>query len=170
MEKIFSGKVWKFGDDIDTDTIIRAKYCFLPTFKDMSKHCMELLKPDFASQAQPGDIIVAGKNFGCGSSREQAPASIAALGIKCIIAKSFARIFYRNGINNGMLLVESKEIPDICEDNDIITVEINKGITVKGRNFAVPNIPDNLFRIIQAGGLVEHYKKLNEENEQGGIQ
>lgn len=170
MEKRFSGRVWMFGDDIDTDTIIPAKHCFLPAAKDMSEHCMELLRPEFASQVQPGDIIVAGKNFGCGSSREQAAECIKALGIRCIIGKSFARIFYRNAINNGMLLIESRDVPEVCREGDIITVEINKGIMVNGKEFNIPNIPDNLFEIIKAGGLVERYRDMNEKDEQGGMQ
>ena len=165
MEEKFSGKVWKLPDDVDTDTIIPGRYGVLPTAKDMSLHCLEPLRPEFASSAQPGDIIVAGKNFGCGSSREQAPACIAALGVTCIIAKSFARIFNRNGINNGMLLIESKDIPDNCEEGEIVTVEVNKKISVNGREFTIPNIPENLFEIIKEGGLVECYRKKNEENQ-----
>ncbi|MBU3102209.1 MULTISPECIES: LeuD/DmdB family oxidoreductase small subunit [Clostridium] len=164
MEKKFSGKVWKLPDDVDTDTIIAGRYGVLPTPKDMSVHCLETLRPELASIAKPGDIFVAGKNFGCGSSREQAPACIVALGIKCIIAKSFARIFYRNGINNGMFLIESNDLPDNCEEGDIVTVEVNKKVTVNGKEFDIPNIPDNLFEIIKDGGLVNRYKKLNEAN------
>ena len=166
MEEKFSGKVWKFPDDVDTDTIIPGRYGVLPTAKDMSRHCMEPLRPEFASKAQPGDIIVAGKNFGCGSSREQAPECIKALGIRCIIAKSFARIFYRNGINNGMLLIESKDVPDNCEEGDIVTVEVNRRIVVNGREFPITKIPDNLFSIIKDGGLVNSYRKKNEQKEQ----
>lgn len=126
---------------------------------------MEPLRPEFASQVQPGDIIVAGKNFGCGSSREQAPECIKALGIRCIIAKSFARIFYRNGINNGMLLIESKDVPNDCEEGDIVTVEVNKRIVINGREFPIRKIPDNLFSIIMDGGLVNSYRKKNEQKE-----
>ena len=163
MEMQFKGRVWKLPDDVDTDTIIPGRYGVLPTVVDMSKHCLEPLRPELAAQAQPGDILVAGKNFGCGSSREQAPACIVALGIRCIIAKSFARIFYRNAINNGMFLIESKDVPDYCEEGDVITVEVNKQIVVRGKSFNVPNIPDNLFEIIQAGGLVNCYLKKNED-------
>lgn len=165
MEYKFSGKAWKLPDDVDTDNIIPGRYGVLPTAKDMSKHCLELLRPEFASQAQPGDILVAGKNFGCGSSREQAPACIAALGIRCIIAKSFARIFYRNGINNGMFLIESKDLPDNCAEGDIVTVEVNRQITVNGRDFPIQSIPDNLFEIIKNGGLVNCYRMKNEAKE-----
>jgi 3-isopropylmalate/(R)-2-methylmalate dehydratase large subunit len=131
----------------------------------MSRHCMETLRPELASSVTPGDIFVAGKNFGCGSSREQAPACIAALGVKVIIAKSFARIFYRNGINNGMMLIESPDVPDNCEEGDIITIEVNKSITVNGKTFAFPIFPDNVSAIIKDGGLVERYKRMNEEKE-----
>jgi len=165
MEMKFSGKVWMLPDDVDTDTIIPGRYGVLPTAKDMSKHCLEPLRPELASKAKPGDILVAGKNFGCGSSREQAPACIAALGIKCIIAKSFARIFYRNGINNGMFLIESDDVPDNCKEGDIVTVEVNDKVKVNGNEYAIPRIPDNLFEIISNGGLVANYRKINEENQ-----
>ena len=165
MEEKLVGKVWILPDDVDTDTIIPGRYGVLPDAKAMSKHCLEPLRPELAATLVPGDIFVAGKNFGCGSSREQAPACIAALGVKCIIAKSFARIFYRNGINNGMLLIESPDVPDNCEEGDIITVEINDKITVNGKSFSIPQFPDNVHAIIKDGGLVERYKKLNEEKE-----
>lgn len=166
MEYKFSGKIWKLPDDVDTDTIIAGRHGVLPTAKDMSVHCLETLRPELASAVKPGDILVAGKNFGCGSSREQAPACIAALGITCIIAKSFARIFYRNGINNGMFLIESRDVPDNCREGDIITVEVNRKITVNGRKFPIPAIPDNLFEIIRNGGLVHCYRMKNEAKEQ----
>ncbi len=165
MENLLVGKVWKLPDDVDTDTIIPGRYGVLPTAKAMSRHCMETLRPELASSVSPGDIFVAGKNFGCGSSREQAPACIAALGVKVIIAKSFARIFYRNGINNGMMLIESPDVPDNCEEGDIITIDVNKSITVNGKAFAFPIFPDNVSAIIKDGGLVERYKRMNEEKE-----
>lgn len=165
MEDKLVGRVWKLPDDVDTDTIIPGRYGVLPDAKAMSVHCLEPLRPELAANAKPGDIFVAGKNFGCGSSREQAPACIAALGVKVIIAKSFARIFYRNGINNGMLLIESADVPDNCEDGDIVTVEVNNKITVNGKKFSFPNFPDNVNAIIKDGGLVNRYRKLNEEKE-----
>lgn len=100
MDTVFTGRIWKLPDDVDTDTIIPGRYGVLPSAEEMSRHCLEPLRPELAAAARPGDIFVAGKNFGCGSSREFAPACIAALGVRCIVAKSFARIFYRNGINN----------------------------------------------------------------------
>lgn len=165
MEDKLVGRVWKLPDDVDTDTIIPGRYGVLPDAKAMSVHCLEPLRPELAANAKPGDIFVAGKNFGCGSSREQAPACIAALGVKVIIAKSFARIFYRNGINNGMILIESADVPDNCEDGDIVTVEVNNKINVNGKEFSFPNFPDNVNAILKDGGLVSRYKKLNEEKE-----
>lgn len=165
MEYQFSGKVWKLPDDVDTDTIIPGRYGVLPTAKDMSRHCLEPLRPELASEAKPGDIFVAGKNFGCGSSREFAPECIKALGVNCIIAKSFARIFYRNGINNGMFLIETDDLYDRCEEGDILTVEVNRCIRVNGQEVPIRELPDNLFAIIQDGGLVAHYRQLNEAKE-----
>lgn len=165
MEYSFSGKIWKLPDDVDTDTIIPGRYGVLPTAKDMSYHCLEPLRPELASQAQTGDIFVAGKNFGCGSSREFAPECIKALGVTCIIAKSFARIFYRNGINNGMFLIECDDLYDKCEEGDILTVEVNKCIKVNGITVPINSIPENLFNIIQNGGLVKYYCAQNEAKE-----
>ena len=154
MEKKFEGKVWKLSDDIDTDTIIAGRLGVILDKKEMASHCLETLRPEFTSEVKPGDILVAGKNFGCGSSREMAAEAINVNGVYCIIAKSFARIFFRNAINNGMILIESDEIPDSCEEGDILTVEVNKEVTVNGKKFSIPNIPDNLFKIIQEGGLI----------------
>ena len=128
MEK-FSGKVWVLGDDIDTDIIIPTEYLALKTVKDMAPYGFSPLRPELAGKIEEGDIIVAGKNFGCGSSREQAPEIIKALGIKCVIAKSFARIFYRNSINNGLLLIENNELVNDVKEGDEITVEVNNAIT-----------------------------------------
>ena len=154
MEKKFEGKVWKLSDDIDTDTIIAGRHGVILDKKEMASHCLETLRPEFTSEVKPGDILVAGKNFGCGSSREMAAEAINVNGVYCIIAKSFARIFFRNAINNGKILIESDEIPDSCEEGDILTVEVNKEVTVNGKKFSIPNIPDNLFKIIQEGGLI----------------
>ena len=165
MKEMYSGKVWKLPDDVDTDTIIPGRYGVLPNAYEMSKHCLEPLRPMLASEAQPRDIFVAGKNFGCGSSREQAPACIAALGVRIIIAKSFARIFYRNGINNGMLLIESPDVPDVCEEGDVVTVEMNRKISVNGRDYPIQTFPPNILSIIEDGGLVERYRKMNESSE-----
>ncbi|MDF2501236.1 MAG: 3-isopropylmalate dehydratase [Anaerosporomusa subterranea] len=161
MQRLFKGKVWKFGDDLDTDIIIPTQYVTIETMEEMKWHAFEPLRPELSRLITPGDIIVAGKNFGCGSSREQAPEVICALGIKCVIAKSFARIFFRNAINNGLLLIESPDLPDHCEEGDEVTVEINNKLVCNGREFAIPSMPDNLFTIIEDGGLVKSMKKHN---------
>lgn len=163
MEKVFSGKVWKLGDDIDTDTIIAGRHGVILDKKEMGSHCLETLRPEFASQVKPGDILVAGKNFGCGSSREMAAEAINVHGVYCIVAKSFARIFFRNAINNGMILIENDEIPEACQEGDIITVEVNRCVRVNGKEFEVNKIPDNLFQIISEGGLVKSTIKKMEE-------
>ncbi len=165
MEQKFSGKVWKLPDDVDTDTIIAGRHGVIVDKKEMGSHCLETLRPEFASTVKPGDILVAGKNFGCGSSREMAPESIAVHGVYCIVAKSFARIFFRNAINNGMLLIESEEIPAHCEEGDILTVEVNKQVTVNGKSFPIPKVPQNLFAIIQDGGLVNNTIKRMQQAE-----
>lgn len=169
MDQKFSGKVWKLPDDVDTDTIIAGRHGVIVDKKEMGMHCLETLRPEFASTVQPGDIIVAGKNFGCGSSREMAPESIAVNGVYCIVAKSFARIFFRNGINNGMLLIESEDIPDYCGEGDILTVEVNRKVSVNGKDFPIAKLPSNLFQIIQDGGLVANTIKRMKKQEGEGI-
>ena len=160
MEK-FSGKVWVLGDDIDTDIIIPTEYLALKTVKDMAPYGFSPLRPELAGKIEEGDIIVAGKNFGCGSSSEQAPEIIKALGIKCVIAKSFARIFYRNSINNGLLLIENNELVNDVKEGDEITVEVNNAITYGGKEYKITSLPENLVEIINAGGLVKAMRKLN---------
>lgn len=162
MQRIFEGKLWKFGDDIDTDIIIPTQYVALTTVEEMKQYTFEPLRPELAALIEPGDIIVAGKNFGCGSSREQAPEVLCALKIRCIIAKSFARIFFRNAINNGLLLIESPDLADHCVEGDKVKVEINNKLVCNGKEFAIPTMPDNLFKIIEDGGLVKSMKKRNQ--------
>lgn len=160
MDK-FTGKVWVLGDDIDTDIIIPTEYLALKTVQDMAPYAFSPLRPGLAGQIKEGDIIVAGKNFGCGSSREQAPEIIKALGIKCVIAKSFARIFFRNSINNGLLLIENDRLQDDVNEGDEITVAINESIGHHGNQYPVTSLPQNLVDIINAGGLVAAMRKLN---------
>lgn len=160
MEK-FSGKIWVLGDDIDTDIIIPTEYLALETVKDMAPYAFSPLRPELAGQIKKGDIIVAGKNFGCGSSREQAPEIIKALGVKCVIAKSFARIFFRNSINNGLLLIENAELRNAVEEGDQVEVTLNQSITYNGKQYEIAALPDNLMDIINAGGLVKAMRKLN---------
>lgn len=161
MNERFSGKVWLLGDDIDTDIIIPTEYLALKTVQDMAPYAFSPLRPELAAQIQPGDIIVAGKNFGCGSSREQAPEIIKTLGIKCVIAKSFARIFFRNAINNGLLLIENPDLREHLSEGDTIEVEMNAKITHNGREYPIASLPQNLVEIINAGGLVRAMRRLN---------
>lgn len=157
----YTGKVWVLGDDIDTDIIIPTEYLALKTIEDMKQYGFSPLRPELAGQIQPGDIIVAGKNFGCGSSREQAPEVIKALGIPCIIAKSFARIFYRNALNNGLLLLEQPELHDVVKEGDTITVTVNEDVDYNGTKYPIASLPENLMEIIEAGGLVKAMRKRN---------
>lgn len=160
MEK-FKGKVWVLGDDIDTDIIIPTEYLALKTVDDMKKHAFSPLRPGLASQIEPGDIIIAGKNFGCGSSREQAPEILVKLNVKCVIAKSYARIFYRNAINNGLLLIENKDLPDKCKEGDVVEVHLNHVIIHNDEEYKIMSLPENLMKIINDGGLVQNMRKRN---------
>lgn len=160
MDKM-TGKVWVLGDDIDTDIIIPTEYLALKTIDDMKQYGFSPLRPELADQIKPGDIIVAGKNFGCGSSREQAPEIIKALGIQCVIAKSFARIFFRNSINNGLLLIEQPTLYDDIKEGDTISVVMNEHVDHNGKTYPIAALPENLMDIIRAGGLVKAMRKLN---------
>ncbi len=160
MDK-FSGRIWVLGDDIDTDIIIPTEYLALKTVKDMTPYAFSPLRPELAAQIQPGDIIVAGKNFGCGSSREQAPEIIKALGISCVIARSFARIFFRNSINNGLLLIENSQIQEHVKEGDTVTVTMNESLSCDAGEFPIAALPDNLLDILSAGGLVSAMRRLN---------
>ena len=157
----FTGKVWVLGDDIDTDIIIPTEYLALKTIDDMKQYGFSPLRPELAGQIQKGDIIVAGKNFGCGSSREQAPEIIKALGVQCVIAKSFARIFFRNSINNGLLLIEQPDLHDNVKEGDQVTVVMNEHVDHNGKQYPIASLPENLMDIIQAGGLVKAMRKIN---------
>ncbi|CAG1065194.1 3-isopropylmalate/(R)-2-methylmalate dehydratase small subunit [uncultured bacterium] len=158
----FKGKVWKYGADIDTDKIIPARYLNTSDPKELAKHCMEDEDAAFASKVQPGDIILADKNFGCGSSREHAPIAIKAAGVACVIAKSYARIFYRNSFNMGLTILESDEVQDATDNGDVLEVDMDRGeITnvTKGRTFKARPIPPFMQELIKAGGLMESIRK-----------
>ncbi len=157
----FTGKVWLLEDDIDTDIIIPTEYLALPSVEDMKKYAFSPLRPELAGQIEEGDIIVAGKNFGCGSSREQAPEIIKQLGVRCVIAKSFARIFFRNAINNGLLLIENKDLRDDLTEGDTITVTMGEKIHAGGKDYPITPLPENLMDILNAGGLVKAMQKRN---------
>jgi 3-isopropylmalate/(R)-2-methylmalate dehydratase small subunit len=159
--KTIKGKAWKFGDNIDTDIIIPARYLVLP-LAEMKEKAMEPLRPEFAAEFGNGGLVVAGKNFGCGSSREQAPAVLKALGVAAIIAGSFARIFFRNAINLGIPLVECQDIARHIEEGDMIEIDPATGIIRlpgKGIDFSGSKLPDFLLEIIEDGGLVGHLAK-----------
>jgi 3-isopropylmalate/(R)-2-methylmalate dehydratase small subunit len=156
------GKVHKYGANVDTDVILPARYLNISEPAILAEHCMEGIDPDFVRKLESGDIVVAGANFGCGSSREHAPLAIKAAGISCIIAKSFARIFFRNAINIGLPILECEEAAEKSETNDILEVELARGkirnIT-KGLVFQAKPYPDFMLELISAGGLIEHTKK-----------
>lgn len=157
----FKGKVWLLGDDIDTDIIIPTDYLALKTVEDMKQFAFSPLRPELAALIGKGDIIVAGKNFGCGSSREQAPEVIKALGIRAVISKSYARIFFRNSINNGLLLIENDSLCDEVKEGDIIEVTVGKEIKYGEKTYPISSLPDNLLDILSAGGLVKAMRRLN---------
>lgn len=155
-------KVWKLGNDIDTDIIIPTQFLAMKTVEDMKQYAFYPLRLELAALIKVGDIIVAGKNFGCGSSREQAPEVIKALGIKCVIAKSFARIFYRNALNNGLLLIENSEFSEECNEGDDVTVDLeHQEMKLGDRTYSIPLIPEDLMNMLKVGGLVPYMKELN---------
>jgi 3-isopropylmalate/(R)-2-methylmalate dehydratase small subunit len=156
---IFKGRVWKFGDNIDTDAIIPARYLNTSDPAELAKHCMEDADPAFMSKMKPGDIIVGGENFGCGSSREHAPIAIKAAGISCVVAKSFARIFYRNSFNMGLPIFESGELADAIAEGDEIAIDSATGVITlsgSGRTFNISPIPPFMEKLIADGGLMKH--------------
>ncbi len=153
------GKVWKFGDNIDTDIIIPARYLAHTDPKVLGSHCMEPLAPDFHQKVAKGDFIVGGSNFGCGSSREHAPIAILALGIPLVIARSFARIFYRNSFNKGLALLEA-DIVDRVKDGDVLEVDLSTGrIKGPGIDVVAKPIPPFMIELINEGGLMNYLKK-----------
>ena len=156
------GKVWKFGDHVDTDVIIPARYLNAPEPSELAKHCMEDIDSSFAGAVQAGDIMVGGWNFGCGSSREHAPVAIQASGITCVIAASFARIFYRNSINIGFPILECPEASEAIKAGDIVTVDTETGkITdeTTGQVFEAKPFPPFIQKIVESGGLLSYLKE-----------
>jgi len=153
------GRAWKFGDDVNTDEIVPARYLNTSDPEELAEHCMEDAGGDFAAEHSPGDIIVAGKNFGCGSSREHAPLAIKTAKIGCVIAESFARIFFRNCINTGLPIVESVEAARAVQAGDEVEVDLGRGkVTVGGKEFPVEPFPEALQKIIEAGGLMGYVR------------
>ncbi len=156
------GKVHKYGDNIDTDVIIPARYCTAFTEKELAPHALEDLDADFVKKVRKGDVIVAGRNFGCGSSRENAPIAIKGAGVSCVIARSFARIFYRNSINIGLPILESDQAVDDAATGDDLEVDLARGEIrnlTKKKSYKVPPFPDMIQEIINLGGMVEFAKK-----------
>lgn len=163
---ILKGKVHKLGDDINTDDIIAAKYLVSSDAKELGKHCMETIDPKFSQAVSPGDIIVAGNNFGCGSSREHAPLAIKGCGISAVIAKSFAAIFFRNAINIGLPFLESPDV-DKIKAGDIIEIDLAGGIIkniTQGQNYKTEAFPEFLRDIVEEGGLMNYIKKRAGDN------
>ena len=159
---MLKGRVHKYGADVNTDVIIPARYLNVSDPAELAKHCMEDMDRDFVSRVQPGDMMMVTTNFGCGSSREHAPLAIKASGISCIIAKSFARIFFRNAINIGLPLLECDEAVDKTEAGDTLEVDLPSGKInnlTNGMVFTAKPYPDFMAEIISAGGLIEHTKK-----------
>jgi 3-isopropylmalate dehydratase small subunit len=165
---IFKGRAWKFGTNVDTDAIVAARYLNTWDPQELASHLMEDVDPDFRKKIQPGDIIVAEDNFGCGSSREHAPIAIKYGGISCVVAKSFARIFYRNSFNMGLPIFESPEAADGIRQGDELEVDSQTG-TIKnlttGQTYQAQSIPPFMQQLIEAGGLMNYVKifKMNKE-------
>lgn len=156
------GKAWKFGDDIDTDAIIPARYLKTIDAKELAAHCMQDADPEFASRIRPGDIIAAGKNFGCGSSREHAPIAIKAAGIGCVVAHSFARIFYRNAFNMGLPILECPEGAERIAGGDELEIDLDSGVIenlTRKETYRAQAIPPFMQKLIKAGGLIEYVRE-----------
>lgn len=156
MEK---GKVFKYGDNVNTDVIIPARYLNDASAQNLKAHAMEDIDPEFSKRVRPGDFVVGGFNFGSGSSREHAPLALKASGVRAVIAKSFARIFFRNAVNTGLYIIESAEMADEIDENDILTIE-NGVLTdlTKGKSYPLPPMDDYVAKILAKGGLMEAVK------------
>ncbi len=162
MRNETTGKAWVYKDDVDTDVIIPARYLNTSEPEELAKHCMEDIDLDFAKKVQTGDFIVANENFGCGSSREHAPIAIKACGVQAVIAKSFARIFYRNAINIGLVIVENDELPSEVSKGDELKLDLDNGIIknlTTGKEYSCSSYPAEIQELINAGGLVKYTAK-----------
>jgi len=156
------GRAWKYGDDVNTDVIYPGKYTYtISSPAEMAQHALEDLDPAFAREVKRGDVVVAGKNFGCGSSREQAATCLKYAGVGAVVAKSFARIFFRNAINQGLALVECREGVDAIEQGDEVEIDFSSGILrCGGREFSFPPLPAEVIGIVEAGGLIPYTRKV----------
>lgn len=154
------GTIFKFHNDLDTDQIIASQYLLLPNIEEMKVHTFESLDPDFPDKVKPGDFVVGGENFGCGSSREQAPSVLKALGVEAVIAKSFARIFYRNAINIGLPVIVCKELPDHVETGDTMELSMGEGVVrTGGVTYPCTKLPEYMQNILNQGGLIASLNK-----------
>ena len=161
------GKIFKFHNDLDTDQIIASQYLLLPTIEEMKVHTFESLDPEFPEKVRPGDYVVGGENFGCGSSREQAPSVLKALGVQAVVAKSFARIFYRNAIKIGLPVIVCKELPDQVETGDEMELMLTEGIVKVGKTvYSCTRLPEYMQTILSQGGLIASLNQ--EENDVAG--
>ncbi len=161
MENKKTGKIWVYKDNVDTDVIIPARYLNTSDPKELAKHCMEDIDKTFAEKVETGDIMVAGENFGCGSSREHAPIAIKESGVSVVIAKTFARIFFRNAINIGLPILENENLPDECEKGDILEVDLSSGVVInktKNKEYKCTAFPQAIQNLIQKGGLINYTK------------
>lgn len=164
---IYKGKAWKFGINVDTDAIIPARYLNTSAPEELAKHCMEDADPAFAEKVGKGDIIVAGKNFGCGSSREHAPICIKEAGVSCVIAPTFARIFYRNAVNIGLPILESQEASDAIKEGDVVEVNTDTGVITNvttGITYQAAPFQEFMQKIMKAGGLMAYVKERTNLN------
>ncbi|MCX7970987.1 MAG: 3-isopropylmalate dehydratase small subunit [Negativicutes bacterium] len=159
---IIKGKVWRYGDNVDTDVIIPARYLNITDIRQLASHCLEDLDPGFTGKVSPGDIIVAGTNFGCGSSREHAPAVIKQAGVACVVAASFARIFYRNAINIGLPVLEVGEAVSRLTEGDVIEIDAGRGQIVnlsRGQTISARPLPQFVAEIAACGGLINYVRE-----------
>ncbi|MDR2137246.1 MAG: 3-isopropylmalate dehydratase small subunit [Synergistaceae bacterium] len=171
MKTILTGKVWKYGDNVDTDVIIPARYLSTSVPEELAPHCMEDIDETFAKNVKQGDMIVAGNNFGCGSSREHAPIAIAGAGVSCVVAASYARIFFRNAINIGLPILECPDAVDGIQKGDEIEIDLEKGTVAdktNGNTWTAHPFPAFLRELIDSGGLVSWVRRQMEEREKMG--
>jgi 3-isopropylmalate/(R)-2-methylmalate dehydratase small subunit len=159
---MIEGKVWKYGDDVNTDVIFPGKYTYKPMQPaEMAQHALEDLDPTFAKEVKKGDILVAGANFGCGSSREQAATCVKASGVAAVVAVSFSRLFFRNAINEGLPVVELASGTDAIQKGDTIGIDFERGVVIhEGKSYPFPALPKEVLAILNDGGLIPHVKKL----------
>jgi 3-isopropylmalate/(R)-2-methylmalate dehydratase small subunit len=167
MRSVVQGRVWKYGDDVNTDVIFPGKYTYtIHKPSEMAEHALEDLDPNFVEEVQPGDIVMGGANWGCGSSREQAVICLKAIGVGAIVAKSFARIYYRNCLNSALPAIVCPEAVETVEDGEVIEIDLEAGIlSYRTARFRFPPLPEAIGRIFEAGGLIPYTRKRLQEQE-----